>query len=361
MRFRIAVAILSLFFCLWQLTGGLPGWDVIYHGAMTQWVAENGIQGYVTHYEEQYSYPPGLHLLGSFFVQSGLEPSVISYFIGCLLLSLLILSWKNGWVLAVSRPTYNLLFGGFIPNSIGLLFFSLIHKTEQAIPILFAGVFLISPTSALGIVILSLFQPKLRKGVLIGLLLSAPWILTNLSDFTKFSDHTSLKISDIPELFHLALLVFLPGLFFGKNILPIWTFFILSFNPLPGLWDRLIYFSFLLAAEKFNFKLAIPILIFSLVSAPVVVQDWSLLRWGRENLVGKSLADPALRPSLLSVSQIPVFHGLGWRDENQYQDFINCVKTDPPVSSIIMENPCKQYLGWDLAYSGVHKVLVTTT
>lgn len=357
---RVVVALFVLGFCLWQLSAGLPGWDTIYHGAMTQWVAENGISGYVEDYEEQYSYPPGLHVLGSFFIASGLEPSVISYLIGALCLSLLVLSWKNGWVLAASRPTYNLLFGGFIPNAIGLLFFSLIHKTKQAVPVLFAGLFLISPTSAFGVAVLALFEPKLRAGVVFGVLLCAPWILLNWSDFTKFQDHTSLKLSDIPELFHTGLLVLCAGLVSGKSKLSSWAFLVLSLCPLPGLWDRFMYFSFLLAAESFSFQLAVPLLLLGLQMAPVVVADWDLLRWAGENLTGKALADPDLRPSLLSVARIPVLHGPGWKNETEYRDFIDCRKTGPPVSSIIMEKPCSSFSNLLLSYDRNRKVLVTT-
>jgi hypothetical protein len=143
-------------------------------------------------------------------------------------------------------------------------------------------------------------------------------------------------------------------------VLPIWTFLLLSLCPLPGLWDRLVYFAFLLCAEKFSSKLAIPILLLSVQMAPVVVQDWDVLRWARENLIGKALADPELRPSLLSVAQIPVLHGIGWKNETAYQEYINCRKTDPPVSSIFMKNPCSSFQNLTLAYARNYLVKVTT-
>jgi len=361
MNWKLLFALIVLVFSSAQILRGLPGWDSIYHGAMTRWVAENGITGWVDTYQEQYSYPPGLHLLGSFFLDSGLNPSFISYFIGCIFLALTVLSMRKGWwAFALSRPSYNLLFAGFIPTSISLFFFSVICNFRKLVPIFTAALILFSPNSAIPLAVTAIFMKEIRRGFIIGILLTAPWLITTYNDFSKFSVQISTKLSDLPELLGTSFLILVAGLL-SKNRWPTLTLFLLSFNPLPGQWDRMIYFSFILALEEFDFKLLAPILILSLQLAPIVFQDWGLLYWAHENLVSKVLADPALRPALLSVSNLQVLHGKDWRNETEYQKYINCDDlTGFNLKNVIMKDPCPYFKRFSQAYDKGYHAIVTT-
>jgi hypothetical protein len=310
---------------------------------MTKWVSENGLSGWVSNYQEEYSYPPGLHILGTFFLESGLEPAYISYLVGAFLLSLIVLVLKNGWAFAASGASYNLLFAGFIPNSIGMFIFSVIFKFKKLIPLLAGGMILISPQSFTAVIVLAIFVPEIRVGLLAGILLASPWIILNFSDFGKFADHTAVNFFELPQLLGPAIIVLFFGLI-GKNKLPVWTLFLLSFNPLPGLWDRLLYFAFLISVEDFEIKWLIPVLLLGLQLAPVVVQDWPLLYWTRENLRGEVLAERVLRPALLAVSGVPVTHGEGWKNEHDYEGWISCQNLDTlRAKYAIMAAPCLEF------------------
>lgn len=361
MKFKLLIWLLVLGYCAWQISLGLPGWDTIYHGAMTKWVSENGLSGWIPQYQEEYSYPPGLHILGSFFLESGLEPAFISYLIGAFLLSLIVLVLKNGCAFAASGASYNLLFAGFIPNSIGMFIFSVIFKFKKLIPLLVGSMILISPQSFVAVIVLAIFVPEIRIGIFVGILLASPWIILNLPDFGKFTDHTAVNFFELPQLLGPAIIVLFFGLI-GKNKLPVWTLFLLSFNPLPGLWDRLLYFAFLISVEDFEIKWLVPVLLIGLQLAPVVVHDWPLLYWSKENLKSEALAERVLRPALLAVSGVPVTHGKGWKNEQEYDAWISCQNlTTLRAKYAIMSSPCPEFGGFRVYQDNSYHILGTIT